>query len=79
MYHGEKRGNVNSNKGRKKHTKKKTATVVEEPALLHHTLPSTKKATPKLVEKTSAITDSTQHTNQNEYTNSTRTMKGVCK
>ena len=33
-HHGEKRGNVTSNKGRKQHTKKETATVVEEPALL---------------------------------------------
>jgi hypothetical protein len=66
-HHGEKRGNVTSNKGRKQHTKKETATVLKEPALLHHTLPSTKKASTKLVEKTSAITDS--------ITNSTRTMK----
>ena len=42
MYHDEEKGNVNSNKGRKKPTKKVTGTVVGEPALLHRTLPSTK-------------------------------------
>lgn len=77
-HHGEKRGNVTSNKGRKQHTKKETATVVEEPALLHHTLPSTKKASTKLVEKTSAITDSTRNKNQNEYNKFDQNNEKVC-
>ena len=74
-HHGEKRVNVTSNEGRKKHTKNVTKKVVEEPALLHHTIPSTKKASPKLVEKTSAITDSTRNKNQNEYNKFDQNMK----
>jgi hypothetical protein len=51
---------------------------VEEPALLHHRLPSTKKVPPKLVEKTSAITDSTQNKNQNEYNKFDQNKETVC-
>ncbi len=45
--------------------------------MLHHGLPFTKKASPKLVEKTSAITDSTQNKNQNEY-NINQDKEKVC-
>ena len=55
-----------------------TGSVVEEPALLHHTLSSTKKASPALVEKTSAITDSTQNKNQNEYNKFDQNNEMVC-
>ncbi len=46
---------------------KKTVIVVEEPALFHQTLPSTKKASPTLGKKTSVNTDTTRNTKQNEY------------
>ena len=51
---------------------------MEEPALLQHRLPSTKKASPKLVEKISAITDSTQNKNQNEYNKFDQNNEKVC-
>ena len=51
---------------------------MDEPALLHHRLPSTKKASPKLVEKTSAITDSTQNKNQNECNKFDQNNEKVC-
>jgi hypothetical protein len=76
-YHDEKKGNVNSNKGRKKPTKEVTGTVVEEPGSLH-TLPSTKKASPTLVKKTSVITDSTRHKKQNEYNKFDQNNEKVC-
>ena len=51
---------------------------MEEPALLHHRSPSMKKASPKLVEKTSAITDSTRNKNQNEYNKFDQSKEKVC-
>ena len=51
---------------------------MEEPALLHHRLPSTKKVSPKLVEKASAITDSTQNKNQNEYNKFDQNKEKMC-
>jgi len=77
-YHGEKKGNVKSNKGRKKPTKKEAGTVVEEPVLLHHRLPSMKKASPESIEKTSANTDSTQNKNKNEYNKFHQNTEKVC-
>ena len=74
-YQDEKKGKGNSIKGRKKATKKETAIVVEEPALLHQTLPTKKKASPTLVKKTSVITDRKKTRNQTSLLNLTRTMK----
>ena len=51
---------------------------MEEPALLHHTLPSTKKASPTLVKKTSVITDSKRNKKQKEYNEFDQNNEKVC-
>ena len=51
---------------------------MEEPALLHQTLPSKKKASPTLVKKTSVIIDSKKDKKQNENNKFDQNNEKVC-